>query len=389
MLSDEVAMKKDAVSERHPQLYFSNGDIVLAAKFSSPTSTASSPPQYQLYRVYKPSLSHHSPVFANLFGDAAPGELYDDVPLGELADVRLQFSVSLDTESIVILTHYFDRDTDIRRWDPETPIAVSPTIRIADKYLIDGLHKYLVQKVQDDWPLTLEDWDRREAEIEVMRYAEYISGARPSSSKPLAQAVPEPASAIRFALEFGCPAILPAAFYQLSRTDVTDDWTDPVSYSSNWTLPARWSLLEGPDLLRYLRGGKKLLQYVASVPRDVTFTAVLCEALLPWWEDAAIPEDVRWEIDNGRDAEEYPCYALLVRIFAAVFRETTPGVRDPLKALKECVDYEKIPEIARGSSSTKRLCSGCDWAFREWVPQARQKLWRKLPEYFGLPLPSP
>ncbi|PIL26916.1 hypothetical protein GSI_10054 [Ganoderma sinense ZZ0214-1] len=290
---------------------------------------------------------------------------------------------------MTIVAYSSDSDIKIPRWDPKTPIAVSPTIRIANKYLVDGLHKYLVQKVQDDWPLTLEDWDRREAEIEVMGYAEYTSGALPSSRKPLAQAVPEPASAIHFALEFGCPQILPAAFYQLSRTDVTDDWADPVSYSSNWMTPARWSLLEAPDLLRHLRGGKRLLQYTASVPRDVTFTAVLCEACLPWWEDAAVHEEVRWEIEDGRDAEEYPCYALLVRIFAAVFRETTPGVRDPLKALKECVDYEKIPEIARGSSSTKRLCSGCDWAFREWVPQARQELWRKLPEYFDVEVPSP
>ncbi len=81
-----------------------------------------------------------------------------------------------------------------------------------------------MQKVKEDWAITLEDWDRREAEIEAMRSVKLISGAPTSSSKPLAQSVPEPPSAIRFALEFGCPEILPAAFYQLSLTDATHDW---------------------------------------------------------------------------------------------------------------------------------------------------------------------
>ncbi|PIL26933.1 hypothetical protein GSI_10071 [Ganoderma sinense ZZ0214-1] len=82
-----------------------------------------------------------------------------------MPDVRLQFNVSFRTEYIVILAHSCNGIIGIRRWDPDTPLAVSPIIRIADKYLVDELHKYLVQKVQDDWLLTLENWDRREAEI--------------------------------------------------------------------------------------------------------------------------------------------------------------------------------------------------------------------------------
>ena len=243
-----------------------------------------------------------------------------------------------------------------------------------------------MQKVREDWPLTLSDWDRREAEIEAMRYAEYASGPRSSSTKPLAQAVPEPASAIRFAFEFGCPEILPAAFYQLARTDPTHDWADPLSSSSDWRMPARWSHFDAPDLLRHLRGGKSLLWYVASVPSDETFTAILCRSCLPWWEDASIPDDLRLEVEVERNPDDYPCYTLLRRIFTAVFREASPGVQDPLKALKECVKYEKIPEVSE--SSMKSLCTGCDWEFRKWVPRARQELWQKLPEYFEVPSPS-
>ncbi|PIL26918.1 hypothetical protein GSI_10056 [Ganoderma sinense ZZ0214-1] len=388
MLSDAVVMEHayGAVLERHPQLYFSDGDIVLAAKFSSSTSTASSPPKYQLYRVHKPFLIHNSPVFANLFGDAAPGELYDDVPLVEMIGDTAEALASL-------LTFIYNiSDIKIPRWDPNTPIAVAPTIRIADKYLVDGLHRYLVQKVQDDWPFTLEDWDRREAEIEAMRQAKYISGAPSSSSSQppsLAHAVPEPASAIRFALEFGCPSILPAAFYQLARTHVMKDWDNPRSYVARTDLPARWTLLDAADLLRFLRGTAQISEHGAaavSLNTDETFSEVLQPRCLPWWEDTAYPGDVRWEVEEreGRDPEAYPCYVLLQRILGEVFRETAPGVRDPLKVLKECVDYERaFPEIEAGT--TKRLCMACDERFKEWIPGARQGLWRKLPVYFEVP----
>ena len=110
----------------------------------------------------------------------------------------------------------------MRRWDPNTPIAVSPTIRIANKRM---------QKVEDYWPLTLEDWDRREAEIEAMRNAEYTSGTPPLSSKSLADAVPEPAFVIRFVVEFGCLPILLAVFYQRGGMEVSSDWDNPRSYT--------------------------------------------------------------------------------------------------------------------------------------------------------------
>ena len=82
MLSQQVVVEHNTVLDRHPQLYFSDGDIVLAAKVSEPsTSTAGSASNYQLYRIHRSVLRHNSTVFANLFVDAAPEELYDCVPL--------------------------------------------------------------------------------------------------------------------------------------------------------------------------------------------------------------------------------------------------------------------------------------------------------------------
>ncbi|KAM5544009.1 hypothetical protein V8D89_002626 [Ganoderma adspersum] len=177
----------------------------------------------------------------------------------------------------------------------------------ANKYLVDGLHVQIsLVEGQDDWPLTLEGWDKREAEIYAMRHHakyKYIS------------AISQSAAAIRFAHEFGCPReILPAAFYHLARTDV---------------------------------------------------------------------------MQRGRARGPGGGYALLSRLFAVVFRDgrVAHGVRDPLRALKECVDYEQAFPETTSEGPTKRLCVICDMRFKEWVPGARRELWRKLPEYFEV-MPS-
>ena len=49
-----------------------------------------------------------------------------------------------------IFTNTSGRDVYVGRWDFNTPIAVSPTIRIADKYAVDALRGFLVRKVRED-----------------------------------------------------------------------------------------------------------------------------------------------------------------------------------------------------------------------------------------------
>ena len=72
----------DTIPERHPQLYFSDGDIVLSAKVSSIT-VSDSPPRFQSHSVHKRILSHNSPVLANLFADTTPADSYAGPPLVE------------------------------------------------------------------------------------------------------------------------------------------------------------------------------------------------------------------------------------------------------------------------------------------------------------------
>ena len=79
-------MNSNAVLERHPDLYFQDGDIVLAVKQTIATGSTDDRTKYTVFRIHRFLLKHHSTVFANFFSDAnaAPAENYDGVPLAEM-----------------------------------------------------------------------------------------------------------------------------------------------------------------------------------------------------------------------------------------------------------------------------------------------------------------
>ena len=81
-----MALNVDA-AQRHPRLYFADGDIILAAlRFAHHEPGGDDGPNYWLFRVHRFLLGHHSTVFANMFADgtAMPGETYEGVPLVEM-----------------------------------------------------------------------------------------------------------------------------------------------------------------------------------------------------------------------------------------------------------------------------------------------------------------
>lgn len=90
-------MNPNSVFERHPHLYFADGDVVLAVK--QVLHLGEEPPKYTLFRVHKFLLKHNSEAFSNFFADAnaAPTEVYDGVPLAEMfGDKAEDFAVLLD-----------------------------------------------------------------------------------------------------------------------------------------------------------------------------------------------------------------------------------------------------------------------------------------------------
>lgn len=140
---------------------------------------------------------------------------------------------------------------------------------MANKYQVDKIRRIIVERLESDWPQSFADWRRLEAEIEVMGSDGWAHVEDPDTMVHLHldRRLPEPASAIRLAQEFNIPSILPAAYYQLSRLTVEYD-TESVEQDAEAFVmthgivqrTAQWSLLEGRDFMRVLRGQVKLQQ---------------------------------------------------------------------------------------------------------------------------------
>lgn len=156
----------------------------------------------------------------------------------------------------------------LRKQNPRKAVELSGVVRLADKYVGDELRAQLIQHVTEGWPTTLHEWDVREGEASAITtsLARTNRLSRRRSIGPyLADVVPEPASAIMFAQEFGCHEILPAAYYQLARISVKADLDNRNANHSQRL--ARWSALDNSSLLRHLHGREALEEYSESFAR--------------------------------------------------------------------------------------------------------------------------
>ena len=77
--------------ERHPRLYFPAGDIVLRA-IPAAAASDSGPQRFQVFRVHKFLLKHHSAPLGHLFEDASvtSDETYDGVPMATMHGDRAE-----------------------------------------------------------------------------------------------------------------------------------------------------------------------------------------------------------------------------------------------------------------------------------------------------------
>ncbi|PIL28644.1 hypothetical protein GSI_08686 [Ganoderma sinense ZZ0214-1] len=350
-------MNPNAVSERHPDLYFPDGDVILAVK-QTPHSGAVEPPKYTLFRVHKFLLKHHSTTFANFFADAnvAPAEVYDGVPLAEMFGDR--------AEDFAVLLDYLYNPTSLvfKRNDPNIPLTVSGVIRLSDKYLIEPLRRRLVQEVCAAWPTTLVEYDIKQAEIDSLRALPLNAPLKYRGR--LADVIPEPASAILFAQEFDCPQILPAAFYTLSLIPITHDW-DAKPRECHEPL-AKWSLLDNENLVRYIHGFQSLNKYR---PHPIQF---LCEHC-----------DVSWNMDGPAEPVNNSSYDYIKRLLDVVWDGAGPSVThsDPIRLLAKCFNYYDMPELSE-KHFPDGLCEGCDRLLSRRLPEERKRLWENLGEWF-------
>lgn len=122
------------------------------------------------------------------------------------------------------------------------PLKVWGIMRLALKYEVAMLRTIIIRHLEREWPCTLAEWEQEQHKQSVDNPR--LAGIRTETGTGRVldyMKLPEPASAIRFALEFDCPSILPAAFYELLQCGVMAQWDDSCDEARGdfLTRPAR------------------------------------------------------------------------------------------------------------------------------------------------------
>lgn len=223
---------------------------------------------------------------------------------------------------------------------------------MATKYQIESLCTRIVQHVQADWPTTLQEWDRFEAETNLILKEHQDKDDRLINGLHFHERIPEPCSAIRLAREFNIPQILPAAFYTLAQIEPSEDMDDPAVMSSFITFRgvsrlARWSQLSAKDYRSLLRGLYDLRLEMSLLQR-LQLHKSGCESK----EDC----EVLWNTNMNNVT-----YA----------------------ARNMSVDVLQAWKIACHESDGD-FCAPCLAACRRYVREKRESWWASLPDYFCL-----
>lgn len=235
-----------------------------------------------LFRVHKSILSKHSPVFEGMFtlldssnhSERTDSDLelsystpdhrksvnsvYEGVPIVELSDSKEQVEQLLGFfydllcvfSSLVFILNssefLFFSPPSLKFRDSNTPIRLLPLMEMARKYEVEAISKYIVERVEADWPKTLEKWDKADEVSKVLKGQDAAAAWRKTK-------LPEPIVAINFAKRFGLYGILPAAFLELLRTPYESRWDKTYSQDKraeagkSRTKSARWHLLSNED----------------------------------------------------------------------------------------------------------------------------------------------
>ncbi|KAI0703882.1 hypothetical protein C8T65DRAFT_741227 [Cerioporus squamosus] len=316
---------------------------------------------YLLFRVHKFLLRYHSAPFGHMFADANVGsdETYDGVPMAEMHGDR--------AEDLGMLLNciYNPAELNFKRFDPNTPLVISRAICIADKYLIESLRDRLVKQVPTDWPTTLVEWDRFDAELSASRKMVRYPYERLEDRITFADLIPEPVAAILFAQEFGCSQILPAAFYHLSRINATYDLDDQTMLHATQSMLARWSLLkkDPENLVRCMHGFQMLDDFYLEA-----FELLSAECREGYMGYEVMSEDEEL-------VEKSPCHPFLDRLISLVWdkrRRDTLWQRDPLRLLQECLNHSQFSELSK-EFFPKGLCNLCQDSLGRVVVERRSK----------------
>lgn len=262
---------------------------------------------------------------------------------------------------------------------------IAAIIRLASKYQAENLRNHFVEIFVAAWPVTFDDWQTREKDMErILSEIELSAWAQaPDPMRCVNSHMPDPGrspfvpiagnnfliglppvTAIQLGFDQEIRSILPSAFYVLNslyRAEWEDRPIEGTSSSFDKMLPVSVDALDADMLRRFMRG-REWMQVVFSrlmrtLLRQDAQRSVKCarlhdsrcsSSIEAWWD-----EKLGWVLS----AENYPC-------------------RKPLTALKH------LEKSVDGEKSLVAICEACRKNVKTVFAEAQIYIWQDLPVYF-------
>ncbi|GBE86175.1 hypothetical protein SCP_0900520 [Sparassis crispa] len=338
-------------------VWFSDGNIVLLAGQAA-------------FKVHRGQLERHSDVFRDLFLIPQPPqqETIEGCSWVELHDSP--------PDVLHLLRALYDGMYFAQPSAGDFP-AVAAVLRLSTKYMIEHLRLRCLSRLEADWPTTLVGWDVRETQVtdSLGRY------------KPR-QGFPHPVLVIQLALEFGLDALLPSAFYDLSRYAPRKILSGceisvlpfPPPHPSSPPEPGAPPVTEEKisvclsqhEVYTTLAGRETCQRYVAAfIDRELSLRPISAGCQ-------------NKQHDQGRACRE-SFYFIMLNILRSVGGIACGRDADPLFTLLQAVDMLSRTDFSDGEKQCGlKLCAACKADFAESAAKAREDVWTQIPSWFGL-----
>lgn len=224
--------------------------------------------------------------------------------------------------------------------------AVAGVLRLSHKYMVDALRIKAIEHLQKAWPVTLQGWDAREEQVR-----RYCGEWSPGGGR-----YPHPTRIIELAHEVNAPTLLPAAFYDMSRS------TYSVIFASS---PA----LTHADTQK-LALGKEASQVAVTT----LITTLGTGRATSKWSTAAAAAGKSLSCHSPvacrKDFQELVDLATQHYLF-----DRERGYSDPLYVAEE---------LGQLKSAEFSECKACAYALEHWSARERERMWKSIPTWFRL-----